>query len=135
MSKKNRIPHKFLPWIDARKKYRLTHAQVQMARELGLNPKKLGNLMPGEQQKWKLPMAQYLEQLYVDRFGRPEPEVVKSMEELAAEHLAKREAKKAAKVSGTHDTGANDIGAEDPADHGAAIDEDDSADTEEDLRS
>jgi hypothetical protein len=32
------------PWIDARRKFRLSHAHVQMARELGLNPKKLGKL-------------------------------------------------------------------------------------------
>jgi hypothetical protein len=29
-------------WIDARKRHRLSHEQLQMARELGLNPKKLG---------------------------------------------------------------------------------------------
>jgi len=31
-------------WIDARKRYRLSHEQVEMARELGLNPRKLGKL-------------------------------------------------------------------------------------------
>lgn len=30
-------------WIDARKRFHLSHAHVQMARELGTNPKKLGN--------------------------------------------------------------------------------------------
>ena len=29
-------------WIAARKRHRLSHAQVQMARELGMNPSKLG---------------------------------------------------------------------------------------------
>lgn len=32
---------KMQAWIDARKQHHLTHAQVQMARELGMNPKKL----------------------------------------------------------------------------------------------
>ena len=41
MAKKNKIPEKFKVWIDARKKYHLSHAQIQMARELGMNPKKL----------------------------------------------------------------------------------------------
>jgi hypothetical protein len=41
MAKKKKIPEKLQIWIDARKKYRLSHAQVQMARELGLNPKKI----------------------------------------------------------------------------------------------
>ena len=40
MAKKDFIPNKLKPWVEARKKYRLSHAQIQMARELGLNPKK-----------------------------------------------------------------------------------------------
>lgn len=35
---------KLQEWIDARKRYHLSHAQVQMARELGMNPRKLGGL-------------------------------------------------------------------------------------------
>ncbi len=35
-----RIPDGLQLWIDARKRHRLSHAQVQMARELGMNPKK-----------------------------------------------------------------------------------------------
>jgi len=31
-------------WIDARKRRGLSHAEVQMARELGMNPAKLGKL-------------------------------------------------------------------------------------------
>jgi hypothetical protein len=41
---KTQIPQKLLPWFEARKKYSLSHAQIQMARELGLNPKKFGGL-------------------------------------------------------------------------------------------
>lgn len=44
MSKKGFIPKKLRPWIEARKRYRLSHAQIQMARELGLNPKKFGSM-------------------------------------------------------------------------------------------
>jgi len=44
MPKKGFIPNKLKPWIEARKKYHLTHAQIQMARELGMNPKKFGSL-------------------------------------------------------------------------------------------
>lgn len=35
---------KMQAWIDARKRHCLSHAQVQMARELGLNPDKLGKI-------------------------------------------------------------------------------------------
>jgi len=41
---KKRPNQKIQAWIDARKRHRLSHAQVQMARELGLNPSKLGKL-------------------------------------------------------------------------------------------
>jgi hypothetical protein len=46
MVKKNqkRIPASLQPWIDARRRFRLSHEHVQMARELGMNPKKLGKL-------------------------------------------------------------------------------------------
>jgi hypothetical protein len=35
-----RIPDHLQTWITARNRYRLSHAHVQMARELGMNPKK-----------------------------------------------------------------------------------------------
>ena len=42
--KKKKAPDNLQIWIDARKKYQLSHAQVQMARELGLNPRKFGGI-------------------------------------------------------------------------------------------
>jgi hypothetical protein len=39
-------------WIDARKRHGLSHAEVQMARELGMNPKKLGKLDNRTQEPW-----------------------------------------------------------------------------------
>lgn len=56
MAKAGFIPQKLRPWIEARKKYRLSHAQIQMARELGLNPKKFGSLTNHKQESWKLPL-------------------------------------------------------------------------------
>ena len=38
------IPQKLIPWVEAKKRHRLTDVQVQMARELGMNPKKLGKI-------------------------------------------------------------------------------------------
>jgi hypothetical protein len=60
---KNKIPHKLQIWIDARKRYHLTHAQIQMARELGLNPRKFGGYANHRQQRWKRPLAEYIEHL------------------------------------------------------------------------
>jgi len=36
------LSSKYQPWIDARQRFHLSHAHIQMARELGLNPKTLG---------------------------------------------------------------------------------------------
>ena len=68
-------------WLEARRRHRLSHAHVQMAREIGLNPKKLGKIDNHDQEPWKLPLPEFIEQLYVKRFGRERPEVVMSIEE------------------------------------------------------
>ena len=41
---RDRIPERLQVWIVARTQHHLSHANVQMARESGLNPKKLGKL-------------------------------------------------------------------------------------------
>ena len=41
---KHRLPDHLQMWIDARKRFHLSHAHVQMARELGLNPKKMSRI-------------------------------------------------------------------------------------------
>ncbi|MFG0261266.1 MAG: hypothetical protein ACF788_02625 [Novipirellula sp. JB048] len=97
--KHTRIPHKFLPWIDARKKYRLSHAQIQMARELGMSPKRFGRLANTEHQPWKIPLPDFIQSLYEKKFNKSEPDHVQSIEEMAAEHMARREARKAAKAA------------------------------------
>ena len=47
---KKHVPNHLQGWMDARKKFHLSHAQIQMARELGLNPKKLGKLANHKQE-------------------------------------------------------------------------------------
>ena len=79
-----RIPQKLQPWFEARKKYRLTHAQVQMARELGLDPKKFGGLANHRQEPWKVPLPNFIEEIYLKRFGVERPAEVMSLEEIVA---------------------------------------------------
>lgn len=50
-----------------------------MARELGMNPKKLGGLNNQRQEPWKAPLPEFNEHLYLMRFGRACPEVVKPL--------------------------------------------------------
>ncbi len=80
---KKRIPDRLQAWIDARKRHRLSHAQVQMARELGMNPKKLGKLDSHRQEPWKLPLPAFIEHVYEKRFGKARPDVGMSIEERA----------------------------------------------------
>lgn len=96
--KKKRIADGLRAWIDARKRHHLSHAQVQMARELGMNPKKLGGLDNHRQERWKLPLPVFIEELYRKRFGRARPELVLSIEEHARRQEKKRAEKHEAKV-------------------------------------
>ena len=90
---KVRIPEKLKVWVEARRRHRLSHAHVQMARELGMNPKKLGKLDNHRQEPWKLPLPLFIEELYQKRFGRERPEMVLSIEQKAAKESG-REAKR-----------------------------------------
>jgi hypothetical protein len=99
MSKKTKgIPTQLQPWIEARKRHRLSHAHIQMARELGMNPKKFGSIANHHQEPWKLPLPQFIEHLYIKRFGRERPEVVMSIEQRAREVTKKNAERKAARA-------------------------------------
>ncbi len=91
MAKKKKPNQKMQAWIDARRRHNLSHAQVQMARELGMNPNKLGKLNNHDQEPWKLPLRHYIEHLYFKRFGKERPNTVLSIEE----KIRRGEAKKA----------------------------------------
>jgi hypothetical protein len=88
-----RISERLQVWIEARKRHNLSHDQVQMARELGMNPKRLGKLDNHHQERWKLPLPLFIEHLYFKRFGKRRPDSVVSIEE----HARQAEHKKALK--------------------------------------
>jgi hypothetical protein len=75
MSKK-KLPQKLIPWLEAKKRHRLSDMHIQMARELGMNPKKLGKLDNHKQEPWKLPLPQFIEKCYLKSFKRPRPEKI-----------------------------------------------------------
>jgi hypothetical protein len=91
--KKKKPNQKMQAWIDARKRHRLSHALVQMARELGMNPKTLGKLDNHDQEPWKMPLRQFIGHLYFKRFGRERPETVLSIER-KIQHDEKKKAKR-----------------------------------------
>ena len=73
-------PGKLSLWVEAKKKYHLTDVQVQMARELGLNPTKFGGLANHQQEPWKLPLPEFIEELYFKRFKKKQPDTVEMLE-------------------------------------------------------
>lgn len=85
MAKGKRIPDKYQIWIDARKRFHLSHAQIQMARELGMNPKKFGKLANHKQEPWKAPLPVFIEKCYFKRFKKERPDSVKSIENFVKE--------------------------------------------------
>lgn len=81
-------------WLVAQKRHRLSDRQVQMARELGLNPDKLGKIDNHRQEVWKAPLPQFIESIYFKRFKREEPETVKPLKQIMAEMEAKKKLQK-----------------------------------------
>jgi hypothetical protein len=77
------MQEKFQAWIDVRKRYHLSHAHIQMAKELGMNPKKFGKIANHKQEPWKAPLPDFIEAVYFKRFGKNQPDEVKSIEQLS----------------------------------------------------
>jgi hypothetical protein len=84
-------------WKAAQKQHRLSDRHVKMARELGLNPDKLGKIDNHKQETWKTPLPQFIEEIYFKRFKKTEPDVVKSIREQVADEKARKEQQKKAK--------------------------------------
>lgn len=71
---KKKTPETYQPWIEARERYRLSDSHIQMARELGLSPKKFDGLANTRQEPWKLPLPEFIEELYFKHFNRRRPD-------------------------------------------------------------
>jgi len=94
MAKQKKLPPELQAWVDARKRFHLSHAHVQMARELGMNPKKLGGMANHRQEPWKVPLPQYIEELYLKRFKKERPDNVRSIEQMMADRVRKQAERK-----------------------------------------
>ena len=84
------LPPTVQAWVEARTRHHLSHAQVEMGRELGLNPRKLGKVANHRQEPWKAPLPQFIEQLYLKRFGRERPRTVKPAEKWGRPGIARK---------------------------------------------
>lgn len=81
-------------WIAAQKRHRLSDTHVQMARELGLNPDKLGKIDNHKQEPWKAPLPEFIEEIFYKRFKKERPDVVKPLKQILKEQEIKDKAKK-----------------------------------------
>jgi hypothetical protein len=97
MAKKQKISEKYQVWIDVRKRYRLSHVHIQMARELGMNPSKFGKIAHHKQEPWKAPLPIFIEDLYFKRFGKTRPDGAKSIEQLYRAQERKKAQRRARK--------------------------------------
>ncbi len=97
MAKQKNLSSKYQPWVDARKRFHLSDIHIQMARELGMNPKKLGKLANHKQESWKAPLPEFIESIYWKHFKKDRPDTVRSIEQMVKDKKRKQEERKARK--------------------------------------
>ena len=95
---KSKILEKYQRWIEVRKRYHLSHAHIQMARELGLNPKKFGSLSNTKHEPWKLPLPEFIEELYIKHFKKYLPDNVRSIEQMVRDYRKKKQERKLRRI-------------------------------------
>lgn len=77
-------PHTRLDaWAEAQGRFHLSDVHIQMARELGWNPKKFGGLANHRQEPWKLPLPECIAECYRQRFHRERPAKILPLAEAA----------------------------------------------------
>ena len=93
-----KLPEKLQAWVDVRKKHCLSHMQIQMAREMGLDPKKIARLDNHKESTWKEPLPKFISTLYNKRFSKSQPDEVLSIEKFYQAQQEKKQKKKQAKA-------------------------------------
>lgn len=88
---KDPIPQELRFWIEARRRFHLTDAQIQMARELGMDPRRFGSMANHREDPWKMPLPDFIASLYFKRFKKEQPDSVTSIEEIAADRNRKKQ--------------------------------------------
>jgi hypothetical protein len=59
-------------WAEAARRCRLSPAEVRMAKELGFEPRSLLKNIPSKTEAWKVPVAEWVRDLYEKRQRRTE---------------------------------------------------------------
>ncbi len=61
-------------WKEAQRRCRLSDEALRMARQMGLNPRKLIKNRPNRHEPWKAPVEDWIRDIYCKRFGDRKPE-------------------------------------------------------------
>jgi hypothetical protein len=71
-------------WKAAKKRCRLNDEEVRMAKELDIGPRSLIKNIPSPSQQWKMPVKEWVRDLYSKKFGhrRSHAEATKTCPEL-----------------------------------------------------
>ena len=72
-------------WVKVKRQCALTDAHVQMARELGMNPRRLIESESTTQGLTQTPLSRRIEDLYLKRFKKPLPDAVAPLRQLLHE--------------------------------------------------
>jgi hypothetical protein len=67
MAKKKRKPGYDADWAEAKRLCRLNQEDIRMAKELGFSPRTLMKNRPSPTQQWKLPVKEWIRELYEKR--------------------------------------------------------------------
>ncbi len=54
-------------WAEAKRRCRLNSEDIQMAKEMGLNPRSLIKNIPSPSEQWKAPVKQWIREMYEKR--------------------------------------------------------------------
>lgn len=100
---------KYQVWIDARKRHKLSHATVHMARQLGMTPEGVDKLARASQHPGKPMLADVIAKRYLEKFGRPGPPQVLSIEQMAEREGQKRAEQRARKAERRAEQTAHDV--------------------------
>ena len=57
-------------WLEVKRRCKLNNEEIQMAKEMGLNPKSLIKNIPNKNEQWKAPVKIWIRDMYEDRFGK-----------------------------------------------------------------
>jgi len=77
-------------WEEVKKRFQLSDKHLKMAKQLGLNPQKIGNYAPNKHQRWKKPLPQFIEKIFAKQY--PQSDVAKELRAERRSSKAKRRA-------------------------------------------